>query len=174
MNRASTIANAIVCHPDRNIAIGSFNRNAEWRDLLFRRPAASTTKALLLLAALLTLALPAAAKSWRVSNFQDTITFNPDCIALVNETITLNFEGVWHGIHRTIPIEYPGPNGTNYRLFVTIISITDETGAKLKYDSSISGDYRDLKIYIPNAVNTSRIVEIAYRVRTGTRFFDRH
>src|SRR5207302_5059511 len=115
---------------------------------------------LLLLAAILALSLPAAAKSWRVSNFQDTITVNPDGSALVNETITLNFEGVWHGIHRTIPIEYPGPNGTNYRLFVTIISITDETGAKLKYDSSISGDYRDLKIYIPNAVNTSRIVEI--------------
>src|SRR6266851_3798027 len=127
---------------------------------------------LLLLAAILALSLPAAAKSWRVSNFQDTITVNPDGSALVNETITLNFESVFHGIHRTIPIEYPGPSGTNYRLFVTLISITDENGAKLKYDSSISGAYRDLKIYIPNAVNTTRIVEIAYRVRNGTRFFD--
>src|SRR5229473_7403892 len=127
---------------------------------------------LLVLATLLALALPAAAKSWRVSNFQDTITVNPDGSALVNETITLNFEGVWHGIHRTIPIEYPGPDGTNYRLFVTLLSITDENGAKLKYDSSISGAYRDLKIYIPNAVNTTRVVEIAYRVRNGTRFFD--
>src|SRR5437763_1520302 len=172
INRASSIAIPKLCHPDRSIAIGFSNRNAEWRDLLFRRPAASTTKALLLLAAILALTLPAAAKSWRVSNFQDTITVNPDGSALVNETITLNFDGVWHGIHRTIPIEYPGPNGTNYRLFVTIISITDETGAKLKYDSSISGDYRDLKIYIPNAVDTTRIVEIAYRVRNGTRFFD--
>jgi uncharacterized membrane protein YgcG len=126
-----------------------------------------------LLAAILTLAASsAAAKSWRVSDFQDTITVNPDGSALVNETITLNFDGEFHGIHRTIPIEYPGPNGTNYRLFVTIISITDETGARLKYDSSISGDYRDLKIYIPNAVNTTRIVEIAYRVRNATRFFD--
>src|SRR5258708_6125214 len=126
----------------------------------------------LFIATILVLALPAAAKSWRVSNFQDTITVNPDGSALVNETITLSFEGVFHGIHRTIPIEYPGPNGTNYRLFVTLISITDENGAKLKYDSSISGAYRDLKIYIPDAVNTTRIVEIAYRVRNGTRFFD--
>ena len=126
----------------------------------------------LLLTAILVLALPAAAKSWRVSNFQDTITVNPDGSALVNETITLNFDGEFHGIHRTIPIEYPGPNGTNYQLFVTVTSVTDENGAKLKYDSSTSGAYRDLKIYIPNAVDATRIVEIAYRVRNGTRFFD--
>ena len=128
--------------------------------------------ALLLLAAVFALALPAAAKSWRVSDFQDTITVNPDGSALVNETITLNFVGEWHGIHRTIPIEYPGPNGTNYQLFVNVTSITDENGAKLKYDSSLSGANRDLKIYIPDAVNATRTVEIAYRVRNGTRFFD--
>jgi len=121
---------------------------------------------------MLALAVPAAAKSWRISNFQDTITVNPDGSALVNETITLAFDGEWHGIHRIIPIEYPGPNGTNYQLFVKVISITDENGGKLKYDSSRTGAYRDLKIYIPNAVDATRIVEIAYRVRNGTRFFD--
>src|SRR5271155_1882840 len=118
--------------------------------------------------------LPLYAKSWRVSDFQDTITVNPDGSALVNETITLSFVGEWHGIHRTIPIEYPGPDGTNYRLFVNITSINDENGAKLKYDSSISGAYRDLKIYIPNAVNATRTVEISYRVRNGTRFFEQY
>ncbi len=126
----------------------------------------------LLLATILTLALPAAAKSWRVSNFQDTITVNSDGSALVNETITLKFVGEWHGIHRTIPIEYPGPNGTNYQLFVAVTSVTDENGRKLKYDSSTSGAYRDLKIYVPNAVDATHTVEIAYRVRNGTRFFD--
>src|SRR5258706_3235142 len=127
---------------------------------------------LLLLATILALTLPLFAKSWRDSRFQDTITVNLDGSALVNETIDLVFEGEWHGIHRTIPVEYPGPDGINYRLFVDVISITDENGAKLKYDSSRSGAYRDLKIYIPNAVNALRTVEIAYRVRNGTRFFD--
>jgi len=126
----------------------------------------------LLCATVLAFAAPAAAKSWRVSNFQDTITVNNDGSALVKETITLLFVGEWHGIHRTIPIEYPGPNGTNYQLFVEIISVTDENGAKLKYDSSKSGAARDLKLYIPDAVNATRTVEIAYRVRNGTRFFD--
>jgi Predicted membrane protein (DUF2207) len=129
-------------------------------------------RTLLLLVTILALAAPAAAKSWRVSNFQDTITVNPDGSELVNETITLVFVGEWHGIHRTIPIEYPGPNGANYQLFVNVTSVTDENGAKLKYDSSTSGANRDLKIYIPNAVDATRTVEIAYRVRNGTRFFD--
>src|ERR1700728_3927754 len=127
---------------------------------------------ILLFAAILALASPLFAKSWRVSNFEDTITVNHDGSASVHETITLVFVGEWHGIHRTIPIEYPGPDGTNYQLFVNVTSVSDESGAKLKYDSSTSGAYRDLKIYIPDAVNATRTVEIAYRVRNGTRFFD--
>jgi uncharacterized membrane protein len=130
--------------------------------------------AALLLATILALAAPAAAKSWRISNFQDTITVNNDGSALVNETISLVFVGEWHGIHRTIPIEYPGPDGTNYQLFIDIKSITDENGAKLKYDSSTSGAARDLKIYIPDAVDATRTVAIAYRVRNATRFFDQY
>jgi hypothetical protein len=53
------------------------------------------------------------------------MTVNDDGSALVKETITLVFVGEWHGIHRTIPIEYPGPDGTNYQLFIDIKSITD-------------------------------------------------
>src|SRR4029077_11943143 len=70
----------------------------------------TAVKAFLIFASILALAAPLTAKSWHVSNFQDTITVNPDGSALVNETITLNFVGEWHGIHRTIPIEYPGPD----------------------------------------------------------------
>ena len=44
--------------------------------------------------------------------------------------------GEWHGIHRTIPVEYPGPNGTNYTLFLNVVGVTDENGNKLKYESS--------------------------------------
>jgi len=88
----------------------------------------------------------------------------------VSEKITLAFAGEWHGIHRTIPVEYPGADGSNYTLFLKIISVTDENGSKLKYDSSKHGAYRDLKIYIPGAVDTSRVVNIDYKVRNGVRF----
>jgi uncharacterized membrane protein len=112
----------------------------------------------------------AQAKSWRIADFQDNITVEKDGSALVTERITLAFVGEWHGIHRTIPIEYPGPNGTNYELFLSVISVTDGS-SKLKYDTSIANGARDLKIYLPDAMNATRTVEIIYRVRNGTRFF---
>jgi hypothetical protein len=127
-----------------------------------------------LVACILLLAAPLAAKSWRVADFQDNIVVAGDGSAVVTERITLVFVGDWHGIHRTIPIEYPGPNGTNYELFLKVTSVTDGSGGKLKYDSSTADGARDLKIYINDAVDTTRTVEIVYRVRNGTRFFDGH
>ena len=109
-----------------------------------------------------------------MSDFQDHIIVSEDGSAVVTERITLVFEGEWHGIHRTIPIEYPGPTGTNYELFLDVTSITDGAGGKLKYDSSTTDGSRDLKIYIPDAVDATRTVEITYKVRNGTRFFDSH
>src|SRR3984957_12306140 len=123
---------------------------------------------------ILAFALPLMAKSWRVTDFRDTITIQKDGGALVDERITLAFVGEWHGIHRIIPIEYPGPNGTNYELFVKVLAVTDGGGNNLKFDSYTSGAHRDLKIYMSDAVDTTRTVEIKYRVRNGTRFFDDH
>jgi uncharacterized membrane protein YgcG len=119
---------------------------------------------------------PASAQvhSWHISDFKDKIAISQNGSALVSEKITLVFKGEWHGIHRTIPIEYPGPNGTNYTLYIDVKSITDENGHKLKYESSHKGAYRDLKIYIPGAVDATRDVNIDYTVRNGTRYFDSH
>jgi uncharacterized membrane protein YgcG len=133
-----------------------------------------TLRLVAVLACLAILALPASAKNWRVADFQDSITVSADGSALVRERITLVFVGEWHGIHRFIPIEYPGPNGTNYTLFIDLISITDDSGAKLKYETTTSRGFRDFKIYVPNAVDSSRTVEIDYLVKNGTRFFEDH
>jgi hypothetical protein len=113
----------------------------------------------------------AAAKSWRVADFQDSIVVSRDGSAVVTERIKLVFVGDWHGIHRTIPVEYPGPNGTNYELYLRVTSVSDGAGGTLKYESSISNGARDLKIYIPDAADATRTVEITYEVRNGTRFF---
>jgi uncharacterized membrane protein len=123
---------------------------------------------------MLALALPASAKSWRIADFQDTILVNQHAAVTVHERITLVFIGEWHGIHRTIPVEYPGPQGTNYTLFLDVTGVKDENGQKLKYESHRKGDYRDLKIYIPGAVDTTRTVEIDYTLRNAVRFFDNH
>ena len=126
----------------------------------------------LLLGILAQISVAAQEQSWRISDFKDNISIAADGTAQVNEQITLVFVGRWHGIHRTIPIEYPGPQGTNYTLFVKLRSITDDAGNKLKYESSKSGAYRDYKIYIPGAVDATRVVNIAYTVRNGVRYFD--
>jgi len=123
---------------------------------------------------LLVFASPLFAKSWRVADFNDTISVHEDGSAAVEERITLAFVGEWHGIHRFIPIEYPGPQGTNYTLFLSVTGVTDGNGGRLKYESSTSNGFRDLKIYIPDAVNATRSVEINYTVRNGMRFFEDH
>ncbi|MCU1295832.1 MAG: conserved rane protein of unknown function [Acidobacteriaceae bacterium] len=116
----------------------------------------------------------AVARDWRITDFNDTIVISENGSTSVHERITLEFNGAWHGIHRTIPIEYPGPNGTNYTLFVDVKSVTDGSGNKLKYESSTSHGSRDLKIYIPDAVDATRSVEIDYIVRNAIRYFDDH
>lgn len=123
---------------------------------------------------LLCFCTPLFGKSWRVSDFNDTISIAEDGSAVVQERITLSFSGEWHGIHRLIPVEYPGPRGTNYTLFLKVTSVTDGSGGKLKYESSTSNGFRDLKIYIPGAVDAQRTVEIDYTVRNGMRFFEDH
>jgi hypothetical protein len=102
------------------------------------------------------------------------MTVTHDGSLAVSERITLQFEGEWHGIHRTIPVEYPGPHGTNYTLFLKVTGVTDENGNKLRYESHTSNGYRDLKIYIPNAVDATRIVQIDYLVRNAIRYFDNY
>jgi hypothetical protein len=70
------------------------------------------------------------------------------------------------------PSSIPDRREPTTRSFSNVLSVTDENGNKLKYDSSKSGNYRDLKIYIPGAVDTTRVVNIDYSVRNGIRFFD--
>jgi uncharacterized membrane protein len=115
-----------------------------------------------------------AQRSWRISDFQSNIAVMQDGTLMVTEHISLVFLGEWHGIHRTLPLEYPGPHGTNYTLFLKVHSVTDESGTALKYDSSVKNGYRDLKIFIPGAVDASRQVNIHYEVLNGIRFFDQY
>src|SRR3954467_9543565 len=116
--------------------------------------------------------VPAQARSWRIARFDAAISIDKDGHALVTEKLGLRFEGEYHGIYRTIPIHYPGPGGTSFTLFLDHLSVTDgDTHKPLKYESSRDGDYRKLKIYVPDAVDASKNVEIAYRVLNPIRHF---
>jgi uncharacterized membrane protein YgcG len=93
----------------------------------------------------------------------------------VTENITMQFVGgPWHGINRYIPVEYSGPRGLNYTLFLDVKDITDETGAKLRFETSRERHYLNLKIYIPNADDSTRTISIHYTVSDALKFFDDH
>src|SRR5574340_1099534 len=74
-------------------------------------------------------AIPALAE-WRISDFRSTINLDHQGRAAVSEHITLVFSGVYHGIYRDIPLEYPGPHGTNFSLFLKVTGVTDGAGNK--------------------------------------------
>jgi uncharacterized membrane protein len=99
----------------------------------------------------------------------------PDGTIDVTETIQAHFiGGPWHGLYRTIPVEYVTPQGLNYTLFLDIKRITDSSGRSLKYESSRVRQYRKLKIYVPDADNSSRTISIEYSVSDALKFFDDH
>jgi hypothetical protein len=107
----------------------------------------STRFAALLLCALLSLCGAAGARDWRISNFDTTIEVQQDGSAFVSEQITFVFVGSFQGIRRYIPIEYPGPAGSNFTLFLKVISVTDyDSSQPLKYELSKRGDNREIKI----------------------------
>ncbi|HZS26040.1 MAG TPA: DUF2207 domain-containing protein [Candidatus Angelobacter sp.] len=124
--------------------------------------------------ALLIASLPAMARSYRISNFNSVIHVDDDGSAHIEEQITFVFSGAYQGIYRDIPTDYPGPAGSNYTIFVKLGAITDNLGNKLKYKKSHSGGYLKLKIYVPDATDATRTVNIEYSVANGTRFFDDH
>jgi uncharacterized membrane protein YgcG len=131
-----------------------------------------------LLGALLTLTpCPASAqrREQQLKQFVSNIVIAPDGDVDVTENITFRFiGGPWHGIYRKIPVEYAGPNGMNFTLFLDVKRISDENGQPLRYESSRERQYRKLKIFIPNADNSTHTISIEYVVSDALRFFDEH
>jgi len=122
----------------------------------------------------LLVALPAAAREWGVKDFTEQVTVNPDGTVEVTEIIELRFVGAYHGINRTIPVEYNTPQGLNYTLLLEPLSVTDGDGRELKYEQHRQGRYLNFKIFIPNAENATRTVMLRYRLLDALRFFDDH
>ena len=123
---------------------------------------------------LLLLSLPAWARSYRITKYNSNIHVEDDGSARITEQITFVFSGAYQGIYRNIPVNYPGPSGSNYTLFVKVDQITDENGGKLKYEKSTSDGTLKLKIYVPGATDATRTVNIEYTASNAARFFSDH
>ena len=113
-------------------------------------------------------------RSWRIADFSADVDVHKDGSADINEKISLVFIGEFHGIHRYIPVDYPGPDGSNYSLFLKVRNVTDEEGQKLKYSSKTQSGYRVLTIMIPGAVDTSKRIHILYSVQNAVKFLEDH
>ena len=139
------------------------------------KPHARVVTAVCVLLLLVFFASPASSKERRLLKFYSEIDVLADSSVDVTENITFQFiGGPWQGIYRTIPIEYAGPRGLNYSLFVDVKRITDEGGNKLRFETSRERQYLKLKIYIPNADNSTRTISIEYVVTDALRFFEDH
>src|SRR5580704_7629750 len=115
------------------------------------------------------------ARERELKKFYSEIDVLPNGSVDVTENITFRFiGGPWQGIYRNIPVEYAGPRGMNYTLFLSVKRVTDETGSSLKYETSRDRQYLKLKIFIPYADNSTRTVSIEYEVEDALRFFDDH
>ena len=123
------------------------------------------------------LAWPGAAAAQRslvIQQFAADVEVGTGGAISVTETIQPRFTGTWNGIYRTIPVGYRTPQGFTYQLRLDVESVSDETGAPLRYESSRERHYRKLKIWIPGAVDTVKTVVVRYRVLNGLKFFEEH
>lgn len=139
-----------------------------------RRFRHATILFLLAAIAILATAFPAHARQLTIQNFDVQIIIQPDSTIDVTETLTVKFEGAWHGIYRTIPVEYQDSLGLSYTLFLDLESITDQDGNTLKYESSRQGKDRRYKIYVPDAEDTTRTIVLRYKALDALRFFQDH
>lgn len=140
-------------------------------------PSARLLRFLVSVTALLLLSASSAmARSITVTRWVDTIHVDNDGSARVSEQITYTFDGSYHGVYRDIPVEYPGPRGTgtNYSLFVKVNQVADSLGTPLKFEKKTSNGYLKLKITVPGAVDSDKMVNIEYTVSNAVKFFEDH
>ena len=129
----------------------------------------------LLVAVLFPSASALSTRELRIENFQSETIVMPDGTIDVTETIQAHFiGGPWHGLYRTIPVEYVTPQGLNYSLFLDVKRIADGSGQALRYETSRERHYRKLKIYVSDADNSTQNISIEYTVSDALRFFDDH
>jgi hypothetical protein len=119
-------------------------------------------------------AMPTIARTLVFKHFDAQIQVHPDGTIDVTEVIEAQFTGAWHGIYRTIPVEYTDDAGLNYTLLLDQISATDSDGEKLKLEQNREGRNIKFKIYVPAAEDATRTILLHYRVLDALRFFADH
>jgi uncharacterized membrane protein len=111
----------------------------------------------------------------RIDNFVGKININADASIDITEKIYYNFDTLErHGIYRDIPVEYKARGG-NYKLIISDISVTDESGRAYTYKKSKDGS--NVRIKIGDAdkyVTGQKTYIIHYKIKRAINYFDDH
>lgn len=119
--------------------------------------------------------LPKIVWAEQIDNYKVNIVVNADSTILVEERIDYNFGTEQrHGIYRDIPYKYQARGG-NYKLEIDSISVTDETGGAINFETSKSGGKLKIKIGdVDIYVTGQKIYTIRYRVKGAINYFADH
>jgi len=122
----------------------------------------------------LAVAAPGFARSLEFRGFDVDVRVLPDASITVTERLTVQFNGSWNGIYRSIPVQYRTPQGFNFDLRVHVVGATDEDGEPLKYEVERERHYRKIKMWVPGANDAMRTILLHYKVDNALGYFEDH
>ncbi len=133
----------------------------------------------LALAVALTLALaavapaPAAAqRSLVFERLHSDVEVQPSGDLIVTETLHPRFTGQWNGVVRRLSRRHTTAAGERERLDIQLLSAHDGAGGPLRMEeTAVDGDTREVRIWVPDALDRTAEVVLRYRVRGAIRFF---
>ncbi len=117
----------------------------------------------------------ARAQDFTINKFHSDIKVYEDSSFIVTEVIDVNFLRSKHGIYREIPFKYTDELGKTITTPLKVISVTNGSGEKWKYDVGRNGDA--LKLQIGDAkkyVSGNQTYVITYKVENAILFFEDH
>lgn len=122
----------------------------------------------------LALAAPAGARSLEFRGFDVDVRVLPDASITVTERLTVQFNGSWNGIYRSIPVRYNTPQGFSFDLRLRVVGVTDDDGEPLRYEVERERHYRKIKMWVPGANDAVRTILLHYKVDNALGYFEDH
>jgi uncharacterized membrane protein YgcG len=129
--------------------------------------------ALVAVAVLLAVPYPAAARSFAIERFAVSLEVRPDASLVVQEHLTIQFQGHHQGVFRLIPVRELR-HGLAQDLRVDDVYVLDDAHAPLRTEVTYPGRYVRIAAWVPGASDTTKTVRVLYRVRQALLAFADH
>jgi uncharacterized membrane protein len=118
---------------------------------------------------------PVFAQYFTITKLHSDITIQGDSSFIVRETIDVKFERPRHGIYREIPFKYIDEFGHVIKTPTKVLSVTDESGKKWRYEVKKMGPVINIRIGHPKQfVEGDQTYVITYEVENAILFFNDH